>query len=61
MTSTARSDITNGIWLCQIHAKLIDDHCVQWTESKLKETKRRHEEYVTRTIGIPSQTWFKVG
>ncbi|WP_426420959.1 hypothetical protein [Bradyrhizobium genosp. A] len=25
MTPKQRSDITNGIWLCQTHAKLIDD------------------------------------
>lgn len=55
LTPAARSDITNGIWLCQTHAKLIDDDCVQWTASNLRETKRRHEEYVRRTIGIPSR------
>ena len=56
LSSAARSAITNGIWLCQIHAKLIDDDCVEWTEPKLKEIKRRHEEYVKRTIGIPVQS-----
>lgn len=55
LTAAARSDITNGIWLCQTHAKLIDDDCVQWTASKLRETKSRHEEYVKRTIGIPGR------
>jgi hypothetical protein len=53
LTRAARSDISNGIWLCQTHAKLIDDDCVQWTASKLREIKRRHEEYVKRTIGMP--------
>jgi hypothetical protein len=56
LTPAARSDITNGIWLCQVHAKLIDDDCVQWTESKLRDAKRRHEEYVKRTLGVPSQS-----
>jgi hypothetical protein len=53
LTPAARSDITNGIWLCQIHAKLIDDDRVQWTASKLRGTKKRHEKYVKRMIGIP--------
>jgi hypothetical protein len=29
---------------------------VQWTESKLRDTKRRHEEFVKQIIGIPIQS-----
>jgi hypothetical protein len=53
MNSAERSHITNGIWLCQTHAKLIDDDCVRWTQRILIETKARHEEHVARTIGMP--------
>jgi hypothetical protein len=60
LTPAERSDIANGIWLCQIHAKLIDDDCAQWTASKLREAKRHHEEYVKRTIGISSQLYAQV-
>jgi hypothetical protein len=31
LTSEVRSDITNGIWLCQTHAKLIDDDELTYT------------------------------
>ncbi|MBN1227638.1 MAG: hypothetical protein JXA79_11655 [Deltaproteobacteria bacterium] len=52
-TSLERSDITNGIWLCQNHAKIIDDDEATWTVSKLHDVKRRHEEYASKTFGIP--------
>jgi hypothetical protein len=60
LTSAARSDIMNGIWLCQIHAKLIDDDCMEWTEAKLRETKKRHEDQVKSMIGIPRRAHTRI-
>jgi hypothetical protein len=37
--SDARSAITNGIWLCQAHAKLIDDDELTFTPAVLREWK----------------------
>lgn len=34
-----RSDISNGIWLCQTHAKLIDDDELTYTPSVLRDWK----------------------
>lgn len=53
MTASNRSSISNGIWLCQNDATLIDRDCVTWTTTRLHEIKRRHEEYVVKTLGIP--------
>uniref|UniRef100_E6VL04 HNH endonuclease n=1 Tax=Rhodopseudomonas palustris (strain DX-1) TaxID=652103 RepID=E6VL04_RHOPX len=43
MSSEARSAITNGIWLCQNHAKLIDDDEVTFSASILREWKETAE------------------
>jgi hypothetical protein len=56
LTSAERSGIGNGIWLCQNHAKLIDDDLVTWTVAKLHDIKSRHEADISRTLGIPRAT-----
>src|SRR5262245_61610650 len=56
LTPSTRSSITNGIWLCQTHAKLIDDDCARWTASRLTDVKRRREAYVASTLWIPGQS-----
>jgi len=43
MTPEARSDITNGIWLCQTHAKLVDDDELTYTPAVLREWKDTSE------------------
>lgn len=43
MTSTERSEIANGIWLCQTHAKLVDDDEVSYPASLLREWKETSE------------------
>jgi hypothetical protein len=55
LTSDARASITNGIWLCQNHAKLIDDDCASWPVSKLRDIQRRHVTYVGKLVGVPQQ------
>ncbi|WP_192740213.1 hypothetical protein [Bradyrhizobium sp. OAE829] len=43
MTSEERSGIMNGIWLCQNHAKLIDDDETSFPASLLREWKETSE------------------
>lgn len=43
MTPEQRSAITNGIWLCQTHAKLIDDDELTYTPAVLQEWKSTAE------------------
>lgn len=44
------------IWLCQNHAKMIDDDEVKWTISELRAIKQAHERDVHTRIGLPPQT-----
>lgn len=44
MTPEARSDISNGIWLCQNHAKLIDDDELAYPAHLLREWKETAEQ-----------------
>ena len=43
MTSDQRRDISNGIWLCQTHAKLVDDDETTFSASLLREWKETSE------------------
>lgn len=43
MTPEQRSDIANGIWLCQNHAKLIDDDEIAFPASLLRDWKETAE------------------
>ena len=44
MTKQERSDIENGIWLCQSCSKLIDSDVSRYTVDKLKEWKEMAEQ-----------------
>jgi hypothetical protein len=55
LSRAARVSITNGIWLCQTHAKLIDDDAVTWTTARLQATKAAHEESVAPEVGVPQR------
>jgi hypothetical protein len=37
LSSEARTDIANGIWLCQTHAKMVDDDELTYTSVILHE------------------------
>lgn len=52
MSSEARAHIGNGIWLCQVHAKLVDDDPVTWTVEKLRAAKQAREAAAYRELGI---------
>ena len=43
LTTDQRSHISNGIWLCQAHAKLIDDDELRFTVAVLREWKETAE------------------
>ena len=55
LSPVERADIANGIWLCGIHAKLIDDDPVTWTTRKLREVKSQHEKCVLHSLGVPKR------
>lgn len=44
LTSEERRSADNGIWLCQIHAKAVDDAPIRYPVEILKEWKRLSEE-----------------
>lgn len=44
LSPEARRDIANGIWLCQSHAKLIDDDELTFTDAVLQEWKDTAEK-----------------
>lgn len=51
MSSQARSDITNAIWLCGNCHKLVDDDEVKYPAGLLFEWQRSHEEQITQQVG----------
>lgn len=54
-----RSSIENGIWLCQLCAKLIDSDDVRYAVDTLSGWKRVSEEKTTRELtGIPEEEFF---
>ena len=44
LTSEQRASAENGIWLCQNHAKLVDNDEVRYTVALLREWKRKAED-----------------
>jgi hypothetical protein len=55
MSREDRSSIENGIWLCAIHATLIDRDDCSYTIEALKEIKQRHEEWCKSEVRGPSR------
>jgi hypothetical protein len=51
ISSEERSSAANGIWLCQTHAKEIDDDTVQFTTTVLKAWKRAAEQDARALLG----------
>ena len=50
LSAAERSDITNGIWLCANHARLIDADTVRYTADVLGQMKREHEAAVATEL-----------
>jgi len=47
MTSKERKDISNGIWLCKDHHKLIDSDECRYTKGFLETIKKNHEKRIS--------------
>jgi hypothetical protein len=57
MSPEERSSIDNAIWMCAIHARLIDRDDVKYTAEGLRGMKRAHEaECAAKVRGTPSQS-----
>jgi hypothetical protein len=54
LQSRDRRSADNGIWLCQICAKLVDNDKAKFTAPLLREWKRRTEEEAAEQIGKPA-------
>ena len=55
MTSEERKHISNGIWLCNTHGKLIDSDEETYTVAELHKLKARHEAFCSdRLSGSPA-------
>ncbi len=50
MTAEERRAPENGIWLCQTHAKLIDNDESRYTSPLLREWKRQHEDRIRAEV-----------
>src|ERR1041385_3108747 len=50
MTADERRSPANGIWLCQTHAKLIDNDPERYTAPLVWEWKRQHEDSVRAEV-----------
>ena len=56
MTSSERSDIENGIWLCEICAKLVDLDEIKYTAELLKKWKTDHEQAIAQELANSVKT-----
>jgi len=55
LTAAERKSISNGIWLCQKCAKLVDNDSARYTVEKLQNWKKTSEEIAIREVeGFPS-------
>jgi hypothetical protein len=46
LSPAERASEMNGVWMCETHAKLIDDTASRHTVAQLKRWKTQHEEWV---------------
>lgn len=54
LSAEARSSIDNGIWLCQNHAKEIDDDPQRFLETVLLAWKEEAERVAREEVGVPA-------
>src|SRR5579862_3858372 len=50
LTSEERRDQSNGVWLCQTHAKLIDSDAEHFTAERIRQWKRDAEQSSFRNL-----------
>lgn len=53
MTPAERKDISNAIWLCSNHSKLIDRDEITYTPDVLRKMKKEHEAYCHDNVSNP--------
>lgn len=53
MTHKERSSIDNGIWLCQMCAKLIDSDEKKYSPELLRKWKEEHEVLISKELVSP--------
>jgi hypothetical protein len=53
LTTEERRSAANGIWLCQTHAKEVDDDILRFTAATLKTWKQHAEEDARALLGRP--------
>jgi hypothetical protein len=53
MSTEERRSVTNGIWMCQIHGKEVDDDAVRFPRELLETWKRHAEEDARAMLGRP--------
>src|SRR5688572_28076407 len=61
LSHEARRSATNGIWLCQNCAKLVDNDPSRFPDKLLREWKARSEARVLDDIGRPKDVFVQVG
>lgn len=59
MTSLERAHISNGIWVCTLHSKLIDDDEETYTADVVRRMKAKHEEYCKNPLNVVSTSILK--
>ena len=53
LSAEDRRSVANGIWLCQTHAKEVDDDADAFSPAKLRAWKEHAEEYARALVGRP--------
>lgn len=53
MTREQRSDISNGIWMCRIHAHIIDADCTEYSADTLRKWKAFAEKRAAQKLVHP--------
>ena len=54
MSADERKDISNCIWMCQNHAKLIDTDEIKYTAALLRQWKQEAEEFASAALADPN-------
>jgi len=54
LTAEERSEIANAIWLCAVHAKIVDDDSTTYTVEELGRFKREAERQASVALGQPA-------
>ncbi|WP_128675471.1 hypothetical protein [Pseudomonas aeruginosa] len=56
LTSAQRKSASNGIWMCKVHARLIDVDDSKYSKEEITEWKRTAEQNANKLLGTPAYT-----